>query len=424
MRNSTLDERWFKSVKERYITDYQRRDALSVVSAKERVRFLENEVENPVFKPRKKASAAFDVEAEMDFWRNLLNKVNEKEQNDIVRTLYSEKIILQLERIRMLSASLDRDHVTFMDASTKIYGKPKKKYFLYVAKRMQELLEVKGKTPHTEAHKHLHKIFSKIDCSRSMISHEVLPAPLQDDEIVTDATRVRKSFEKILRQYGLEEWNVIVDRTGTRRNFSVNASTATVHVPSTKCLEDRQKKLTKTHLKGLAEHEIGVHALRSQNGSKQPLRLLETGLPMYLRGEEGLASYKQQLVEGAEEYYGFDRYLAASLAVGLDGIERDFRSIFEIMQDYYLLMLTETEDIFDRARTGAWNTCLRIFRGTTGQQAGHIYTKDISYLEGNIRIWKMMNENPLSDEALMVGKYDPTNAKHLEALQELDIIVF
>src|SRR5690606_33607596 len=108
--------------------------------------------------------------------------------------------------------------------------------------------------------------------------------------------------------------------------------------------------------------EVGVHVKRAHEGAKQPLMLLTSGLAGYLRGEEGVAGYAQQQVEGATEFYGFDRYLAASLAVGMDGVPRDFRSVYALMRDYYVLMHDTERDAERVAERAAWDVCVRIFR--------------------------------------------------------------
>ncbi|MDA8597174.1 flavohemoglobin expression-modulating QEGLA motif protein [Candidatus Pacebacteria bacterium] len=423
MSKDVLDERWFKSVNSRHVLNQFRIDSISAVPHKERTRFLENEVENPAFRPPKTVvDKPFDPTAERAFWEQLLTDLT-AEDNILVRELYERKVTQQIDLIEMLRASLDRDNEHFSKQTELVYGKPKKKYFLYIAKRIQELTEAEPSLQFPDAWQRTKKLFSKIDVSRCDISPDLLPAPVIDTDLVTSAEQVEKMFTDKFKQYGLENWSMVIDETGTRRIFSVNGTKRIVHVPNTKSLLNRKKKLTKTSLSALAAHEIGVHALRSHNGKEQPLQLLHLGLDNYLRGEEGLASYKQQLIEGADEYYGFDKYLAASLAAGLDGTARDFRSVFEIMQDYYLVILPQTEAVLNHARATAWNTCVRIFRGSDGQGAGCIYTKDINYLEGNIRVWEMMKSEPMSDEQLLLGKYDPTNQEHRDLLSELEILV-
>lgn len=171
----------------------------------------------------------------------------------------------------------------------------------------------------------------------------------------------------------------------------------------------------------LAEHEVGVHVRRCFEGSRSPLLLLQYGLDSHTIGEEGLAGYVQQQIEGADEFYGFDRYLAASLATGMDGQKRDFRAVFSLMTDYYTLRFNAGPK--DEAPIhAAWNVCVRIFRGTTGKSAGTIFTKDIVYMEGNIGIWHLISEKPERFEQMFLGKFNPLLSRHVKSLQTLEIL--
>jgi hypothetical protein len=149
--------------------------------------------------------------------------------------------------------------------------------------------------------------------------------------------------------------------------------------------------------------------------------LLQYGLKGYLKGEEGVASYMQQQSEGACEFYGIPRYLAASLALGMHGEKRDFRGVYSVMRDYYIVyskgLLSD-----EKLHKVVWDVCMRIFRGTTGQGTGIIYTKDIVYLEGNIEIWNLLVVHPEAFGQFFVGKYNPLLESHVTALRTLEII--
>jgi hypothetical protein len=106
----------------------------------------------------------------------------------------------------------------------------------------------------------------------------------------------------------------------------------------------------------------------------------------------------------------------------MDGVPRDFRSVYALMRDYYVLMHDTERDAERVAERAAWDVCVRIFRGTTGQGVGTIFTRDIVYLEGNIGVWHMLSDNPSIFGSLFVGKFDPLNRTHVSALQSLQIL--
>jgi hypothetical protein len=387
------------------------------MSSAERLRFMQSEVENPQF--------VYRDEGERVLWEDPLEKLSARvireESNEIVRTLYKAKITNQFTRIRMLRATIHSDDQAFFDASVQLYGKPKPEFFAYIAKRVTALCDdIDDKTG---AAKRLRKLVAKIDTTTVDVDAGILP-PYQDNSAsITNVEEVIQELEQALVAYGLAGWRIVVDQSGRRRSFAVSSEDKVVKVPNKKQLLSRSRALTLQQVQALAEHEVGVHARRAYAGSHSRLRLLQSGLAGYLKGEEGLASYVQQQVEGADEFYGLDRYFAAGLAIGLDGgAPRDFRAIFTIMYDYYQLVLPPTKDRPERAMTAAWDVCVRIFRGTSGQTAGCIYTKDIVYFEGNIGIWHLLSDKPHIFDSLFVGKFNPLDEAQVTALQGLKIL--
>lgn len=63
------------------------------------------------------------------------------------------------------------------------------------------------------------------------------------------------------------------------------------------CVNDRLR-VTRRRARGLIQHEIGTHVLTYYNGSRQPLKLLASGLAHYGPLQEGLAVLTEYLVGG------------------------------------------------------------------------------------------------------------------------------
>ncbi len=414
-----LDEYWYTRLSE-IITDadYAWARAFAKVSSRERARFFQNEIENP----RLRCEVACDVHASLTQLRMLGDEIAREEKNEIVRTLYEEKIALHTQHMLMFQCIQEGDDAGFFEKSTGVYGRPKKAFFAYVALRMQDLLAKTKEVEHIQAHTLLSAIFSKIDTSQSITRVDMLPEQTLDTSSRIQATYVVKIFTETLLHYGIGNWSVVVAGPEERQRFSVNLHQRVVYIPHDDVLARRKAPLTERGAYAIAEHEIGVHVRRAYEAEKQPLKLLVSGLAGHLRGEEGIAGYVQQQIEGADEFYGFDRYLAASLAVGMDGIARDFRSVYSCMYAYYLLTLKKNGSLPDNAHHAAWEVTVRIFRGSTGGSVGTIFTRDIVYLEGNIGIWHKLSEMPHIFDSFFVGKYDPLNDAHVSALQALEIL--
>ena len=388
----------------------------------ERDRFFDNEIENPLLEYRHTKSIDSLTSLKSDELHTLLADVETAESDDIVRDLYVRKIKKQCVRIDLLNASLAKNDKEFYRLSCQLHGKPQKKYFAYIAKQVNGMCKLTAETCPSEVRR-LKKIFSKISTTDVDISADILPPVVAGGKVLKTTDEVIAIFQETLDHLQIKGWSLVVDTSGQRSRFSVQQANKIVHIPSAKQLQLRPRPLTDVQVEALAAHEIGVHVRRAQNGAASGLDLLQHGLDSYLAGEEGLASYMQQQCEGGTEFYGFDRYMAASLAVGLDGTRRDFRAVFSTMVDYYTIQasLAKREDRIVPIRA-AWDVCVRIFRGTTGQSAGYIYTKDIVYMEGNIGIWHLLSERPHVFPLLFLGKFNPLMPKHVKALQSLEII--
>jgi len=146
----------------------------------------------------------------------------------------------------------------------------------------------------------------------------------------------------------------------------------------------------------LLHHEVGTHVVTSQNGARQPLRLLTIGLPGYDETQEGLAVLAEYLTGGLDPRRL--RVLSARVvAVGkmLDGA--GFLEIFESLRAEHQIP----------ART-AWSIAIRVVVG-----GGSV--KDAIYLRGITRILEALAEGSSLD-VLFVGKL---GLDHIPLIQEL-----
>lgn len=415
---SKIDARWVDRLTEQRLSDEAEwMNRALHLSALERRRFFQNQVENPHFD----YIAHRDGEVDSSAVSDLLDEIKAEESQELVREIYVRKLEHQLIRRDMYRATLAGDDAEFFTLSTQLYGRPKKQYFAYIARVVRIRCAEAETVAQRSAAERLLEVFSKIDDSACTISSDILPPIVEDDGQQITAGAVKKIFREVVKHYGIEGWDIEIDKTGTRRNFSVSGSKKKIFIPSNDRLVSRAVPFSVLQANAVAEHEIGVHVRRGYNGSQQTLGLLQYGLSGYLIGEEGLAAYVQQQVTGANEFYGIPRYMAAALAVGMDGTPRDFRGVYSLMYDYFTL--TSKPDVTQaRVRQVAWDLCIRVFRGTTGRTPGMVYTKDIVYLEGNVRIWNLLIERPHVFPDLFVGKYNPLDKAQVNMLKSLGII--
>lgn len=217
------------------------------------------------------------------------------------------------------------------------------------------------------------KLYGKPDIALCNEAKIILAEKFVSEEKIIDSTVIKETLEYYLRKYGLNEWRVEFhdkNQTVTDRHNKI------IYVAEHRMYSDKDPER-------LAVHEIGVHALRSENGSLQPLALFNSGFPNYLLTEEGLATYYEEKA-GVLDRETLIKYAARVLAV--DGLCRNcsFQQTFDRLKIYDL-----NDDFI-------WDICVRVYR------AGG-FTKDYLYLKGFFAITEFLKEK---DAKLMfLGKF-------------------
>lgn len=350
--------------------------------------------------------------------------------NPAIARSYVWEINVRLAKLRMLRelqktmlGENEKYHMRRLSRySDFVYGKPEPEIYRGVTEELYRKLEsVKSILPieKKDAYERLLSLANKPESYLS--SNEESSDTKAASENIESADAIRLYFEETIKEMGLDgEWSVHVSKKG-KTNFSVASENKKVYIPAEEKLKFRPNPVTQKSIRGLIVHELGTHALRSHNGSRSRLRLLSTGMDRSVIGEEGLATYRaQQEMGDTKEYAGFDNYFVASLAKGLDGGgERDFAQTFTILCDYYSVCHRADEV---KSKEMAWARCMRIFRGTTGTVPGVIFTKDIVYRKGNIATYTLMKKDGAEKIDFNLGKFDPTNTRHLAVLIELGIL--
>lgn len=421
---NSLDSKWYQRISGLTMEEYTSLDGPSDQRGQEERAFSSSEKENPdLTYPNLDLQQLSDREEQLI---SLKKEILEQEENEIIKQAYRWKINEMIASTRMLKCTINKDDRRFSKYSEFIYGKPSEEVFIYEIKKVKAKIEKNlnskdiGKREAATELLDLIK-WDNIDVENDEVKPVYVAEQVEKDESIITAEEAYEYFDVAIKKLNLVGWKVVVDETGQKTNFSTNQGTKEVIIPNNEQLLKRSVLLTQTKVLSLIAHELGVHALRRNNGERSKLQLLAVGLDRYQPGEEGLATFKEQQIEGLKDYAGGATHLAASLAAGIDGEKRDFRRVFEILKRINILSKKESVDRTELSSKAAWRQCVRIFRGTTCKTPGAILSKDIIYREGNIGIWNLINENSQEQHRFMVGKYDPTSLRHIYILDQLGI---
>ena len=237
-----------------------------------------------------------------------------------------------------------------------------------------------------------------------------------------DAAGIVERFEQALNQLQMhrddfwKQWRVLVTDDSC---LSVNPTTKRLVVGS------HRSSVELGELRGLFGHEVLVHALRAGNG-RHLSHEFERGLPGYIDAEEGFACFVEQALSGMPPRKMYDRYLDVALALGtIDGRPRTRRELFELVKARATI---RSQAAGNHERDGdicheSWTHVNRIFRGTLGNDVVGVFTKDIAYYEGYLKMTAFVIEEMVNgtqpDELwwlLTLGKFDPTDILHVVEL--------
>lgn len=179
------------------------------------------------------------------------------------------------------------------------------------------------------------------------------------------------------RKYG---WSVQMISTG---------SNARVSYRHKKVLVGRHyKPHSAKGLRSVVAHEVYGHV----NRNKIEVRGFE---PFE---SEGVAIMLEQLLSSTCSAKRAYRYLAIAAGWGILGHPMNFREVYEII---WRAMVIRSGYAIDVAKDKAFNECTRAFRGGRPDVPGAVFTKDIVYFEGNMKVWNVLINDNLSYDSFV-----------------------
>lgn len=431
-----LDMRWFTRFSR--IGSWQAYELLRPDSARlkeQKAEFLAGQIDAPrLHCPLLEEGFLSRIETELVALKNdILHEDVSDARMNVVRRLYLWKINEKLAEARMLLASLHGNMRRFHLYGVFVYGKVSSSDFASVIHRLQGILATAESSENEEQKEAAAALRGLIDfehagpCAYEALSESTISTvreiTMQDFESLSglslgeaecDATQIQQVFTEALDALGVIDWHVVIKDDALA--ISVSPEACEIHIPPT-------RRVSGAKLQQLVFHEIGTHVLRFDRGARSSLLLLSLGFDRYESGEEGIATMREQLLEESfDDFAGFEKTLAIGLALGCSGAPRSFRQLYDIMRRVYLLEDFQKGRKNSNSEEKAWKVCLRVFRGTDCTTPGVCFLKDGMYRSGNERVWKLLEQHPEAAHTFSIGKFDPTNARHVTALRELGLL--
>lgn len=211
------------------------------------------------------------------------------------------------------------------------------------------------------------------------------------------------------------QWRVVSD----------NQAKLSVDNPRKRIVIGRNRAPLKiSELKGLFAHEVLIHAQRALRGAKIS-KQLGAGLPGYLTAEEGLGVLVESALNGGVSHKVKDRYIDIALALG--GSRRPPLNRQELYEVCYVREVTRgvangSDMSLDRVEKEVWEHVNRIYRGSLGNKYIAVFTKDVAYYKGFVRmaryIKRQSTERNMDEifDFLLQGKFDPSVSEHVNSL--------
>lgn len=356
---------------------------------------------------------------------------------------YSELFMMDMSRIMISSEYSDDERKEaeewFKMTNEGLYGKPQLDVFSALAKK-----EISAKTtPYGADQENVRFLKEELAGLCGPIEETDYQPFSPSEELVTKVgDLVHERFDHLVEHIDPEkvyEVGDIVDAVHTALDNigGVELGWEVVVVPNSSAIavSAHQKRIEVgenrlaikgAKLRGRILHEVCVHAGRSMNAERAGWLSAAYGQDGYLDFEESMATAMEDAYAGEFKSHGENYYLIAGLAYGLDNHSpRDFRETFEVMWRVNALGRVKEGRIDDesirKARSAAFTSCLRLFRGTTGRQKGVVYLKDLAYFKGQEAAWSVLEniETQAEFDAVFAGKLDNTREDHQHIAEQI-----
>jgi hypothetical protein len=339
-------------------------------------------------------------------------EIEQEEPNAIVRQLYHGMVENDVNYLRIIEATYERDTEHYWMFNCRMYAQPTPDEMTYAFSWVRRLLQQGFEHSETAeiSQQLLHFMQEQLHLSLDLsIGKDDPPVaielnPVEEPRLIS-LEAARLFYETVLHESSYEGWQVTIDTAGgvTRVEWSLRQ------------LILAEGSFTVEKIRHLLAHELAGHVARSFAGEHSSIGLLGIGTQGYEAIEEGLAIYHERRVDALhgqrfDDSGAITGMLATGLASGVVTPPLTFSSLYTFLTMFILLyrrLLRPWQDEErDRkyTRTLAIGRCLRTLRGVPDMnRAGICYLQDVTYLRGLLQVERLTVKDPPALKQLAVG---------------------
>ena len=236
------------------------------------------------------------------------------------------------------------------------------------------------------------------------ISSKIYPPPSR--ELVKQAKKIlklkpSKKPAKILKKEAVAMLRSAFKMQGIRWKIINKTMVSNARVQPSKHILylKKREKFSRDYVKRLILHEIGTHALRTENGKMQMLRIFKYGFANHLETEEGLAAYNEY--KGGLMTHSILRTYAGRVLAVHYALKYSFLKTYDHLCKYF------------KPKT-SWKLTLRAKRGVKDTSKPGAYTKDVVYLRGFLRVLEFAKKRDVNQ--LYVGKIKIEDLRYIPSI--------
>jgi hypothetical protein len=353
-------------------------------------------------------------------------EIGHEEPNAIVRRLYHGAIEEELDFLRVIEATYEKNPERFWEYMLRSFPIPTAEEMDYALARVKNMLvrgfDHPGTTEISQQLEEFIRTQLHLTFDLSSIENEqqqVLPHLTQSEREIS-ARGTKRFFEAILRDCGYDSWSVIIDHNAT--NARIEQGLRRIFLP------DQQFSLGE--IRHLLSHELLGHVSRCVAGERSLVGLLGISTKNSASVEEGIALYHERQIASLHGQSFNDSGIAnGTLATGLaSGVmipPQTFLSLctfFELFSTLSRLLRypdADLQEIQKEAREYALSMCLRTYRGVPDlKRAGICNLQDATHLHGLRLVEQAVAQDENVLDRLAVGV---VSLELLSDLQELGI---